>query len=112
MTRITRVPSRFIGYTTEHSDIRFWRAIFSAAGIKIRAERCERNYKGEIPSWAMYARKESDVFRAREIKRGFRVAQTIRGDIMDFLAGLRAGMMVRGKDRFPSLPPALDQLLK
>jgi len=56
-------------------------------------------YDGVTHCWSIYCQRGADVRRAREICRGFREGFNIRGDVLDFLVGVRAAIRIQQKSR-------------
>lgn len=62
---------------------------------------------GQVSFWTFRVLDTKHFWRAREIRRGFKVSCQLRGDVRDFLEGLRAGLLFGLKQHKLYLPEAV-----
>lgn len=91
-------PTRYVVTLIDKSKIEARVEVLRQHGVPCRiVTHRHREYREPYTCWSIYTLKEKDVGRAREICRGFREGFNIRGDVFDFLLGLRAAMYARQK---------------
>jgi hypothetical protein len=86
-----RIDNGYIGCCYREAEFRLFKEMLEAHGIPVERR---GKYSTMGITISLYTTPEH-VRRAREIRRGFKAATTIRGDVMDFLLGIRAALTLR-----------------
>lgn len=79
-------------WTTDKAEAHLLRKVLQDMGLTVKIE------ISNVPGWyTLYSLRvmgsSEDVLRGRELRRGFKIAMQLRGDVYDFLEGLRAGLV-------------------
>lgn len=84
-------PNGIAAWTADEAEALLLRKVMKDLGLKTKLERDRCEY------YTLHSIRvigdTSEVLRGREIRRGFKVAMSLRGDVYDFLEGLRAGLI-------------------
>lgn len=89
-----RIDSGYIGCCYHEAEFKFFANLLRDHGIPVKRV---GKYSTMGLTISLYTSSEF-VRRAREIRRGFKAATLIRGDVMDFLLGIRAALHMRPRE--------------
>ena len=106
MSKWTHSGSGYVGCCDNKAEAELHVQLLESCGIKAIARTLNHDYDNErFPDWSYHYRTFSlwtspaEALRAREVRRGFKVAMTLKGDPFDFVTGLRAGLLLREKEK-------------
>ncbi len=88
---IARIETGYIGCCYHEAEYKLFAKVLRDHGIPVRRV---GKYSGMGITISLYTSPEF-TRKAREIRRGFKAAILIRGDVMDFLLGIRAALSMR-----------------
>ncbi len=95
-----RIDSGYIGCCYSEEEFEFFAALLQDHGIPVKRV---GKYSTMGLTISLYT-SPGFVRRAREIRRGFKAALLIRGDVTDFLLGIRAALNVRPREKGNARP--------